>query len=324
MTFRARHLSCLLVILLTVCLSATACSSREGSSGSPAPAREAATTTGPGASPGEAVAAEKTPSRDTVAPAAGAQGLDARSAQAAQSYDAGKTADAERAWTAILKENPAHVGALVGLAQIRLDRDDLDGASEAIERALKANPQSVPAIKTKVAVLLARDKTQEAVTLARSSLKIDPKSPALQQALGDAERAFGDDPKAIEAYRRVVGLNPGGAVGWTKLGEALAANGDAREAQTTLLHALELNPESYAGYRALARLQYDEGHPDQAADAWSHAVRLQPARGEAHEGLAEALLASKKTSEARREAEEARRLGRNVDALLAKINAAAK
>jgi len=90
-------------------------------------------------------------------------------------------------------------------------------------------------------------------------------------------------------------------------------------------HALARHRHPFEHHRYQAEAEpYDEGHPDQAADTWSHAVRLQPARGEAHEGLAEALLAAKRPAEARREAEEARRLGRNVDALLAKINAAAK
>jgi cytochrome c-type biogenesis protein CcmH/NrfG len=74
----------------------------------------------------------------------------------------------------------------------------------------------------------------------------------------------------------------------------------------------------------LARLYYDDGHPDKAVGAWEQALRLQPERGEAHEGMAEALLAAGRPAEARRHAEQARRLGRPVDALLRNIDRATK
>ncbi len=55
---------------------------------------------------------------------------------------------------------------------------------------------------------------------------------------------------------------------------------------------------------------------------WERALRLQPDRGEAHEGIAEALLAAKRPAEARRHAEEALRRGRDVHALIQKIDRA--
>jgi cytochrome c-type biogenesis protein CcmH/NrfG len=69
-------------------------------------------------------------------------------------------------------------------------------------------------------------------------------------------------------------------------------------------------------------MHYNEGHPDKAVEAWGQALKLQPDRGEAHEGLAEALLATKRPADARLEAEQAKHLGRNVDALLMKIDSA--
>jgi len=56
--------------------------------------------------------------------------------------------------------------------------------------------------------------------------------------------------------------------------------------------------------------------------AWERALRLQPDRGEAREGIAEALLAAKRPAEARRHAEEALRRGRGVHALIQKIDRA--
>jgi superkiller protein 3 len=245
--------------------------------------------------------------------------IEARALLGATLYDGGKSAEAERVYRELLERHPGHVGSLVGLAQILMDRDDLDGAGAAIERALKTNPESIPALQKKIALLLARDQAAEAVSLAETSQHLDANSAALQAALGDAQRSFGDLPKAIAAYRKAVGLNPGWAPGWTRLGEALAENGDDAEAQAALAKALVCNPESYPAYRALARLYFDNGQPEQAVGAWERALRLQPDRGEAHEGMAEALLAARRPAEARGHAEEAQRLGRDVHALLQKI-----
>jgi tetratricopeptide (TPR) repeat protein len=250
------------------------------------------------------------------------EAIEARALLGAELYDGGRSAKAERVYRELLKQHPEHVGALVGLAQILIDRDDLDGAGAVIERALKANPESIPALQMKIAWLLGRDQAAEAVSQAESALRRAANSAALQGALGDAQRSYGDLPKAIEAYRKVVGLNPEWAPGWTRLGESLAQNGDAAEAQAALTRALERNPESYPAYRALARLYFDNGQPEQAVGAWERALHLQPDRGEAHEGMAEALLAARRPAEARRYAEEAQRRGRDVHALLQKIDRA--
>src|SRR5688572_1759941 len=63
--------------------------------------------------------------------------VEAEAARAAELYDSGRSADAERAYREILQQHPEHVGSLVGLAQILLDREDLDGAGAVVERALK-------------------------------------------------------------------------------------------------------------------------------------------------------------------------------------------
>jgi tetratricopeptide (TPR) repeat protein len=248
--------------------------------------------------------------------------IEARALLGAELYDGGKSAEAERVYKELLAQHPDHVGALVGLAQILMDRDDLDGAGAALDRALRANPESIPALQKKVAWLVARDQPAEAVSLAGKGLRLDANSSALQAALGDAERAYGDLPKAIAAYRKAVALKPDWAPGWTHLGESLAENGDAAEAQTALAKALALNPESYPAYRALARLYFDNGQPEQAVAAWERALRVQPDRAEAHEEIAEALLAARRPADARRHAEEAQRRGRDVKALLQKIDRA--
>ena len=131
------------------------------------------------------------------------EAIETRALLGAELYDGGKSAEAERVYKDLLKQHPEHVASLVGLAQILIDRDDLDGAGPLIDRALKANPESIPALQRRVALLLARDQAAEAVSVAQTALRLDAKSAALQAALGDAQRAFGDLPKAIAAHEGI-------------------------------------------------------------------------------------------------------------------------
>jgi tetratricopeptide (TPR) repeat protein len=60
-------------------------------------------------------------------------------------YRTGKTADAERTFNAVVKENPKDAGALFFLGQIAFDRKDLDAAIASLNRATLADARSVSA-----------------------------------------------------------------------------------------------------------------------------------------------------------------------------------
>jgi len=90
------------------------------------------------------------------------EAIEARALLGAELYDGGKSAEAERVYRELLARNPEHVSSLVALAQILIDRDDLEWRRCLIERALKANPNSIPALQKKIALLVARDQAAEA------------------------------------------------------------------------------------------------------------------------------------------------------------------
>jgi tetratricopeptide (TPR) repeat protein len=60
-------------------------------------------------------------------------------------YRTGKTAEAERTFNAIVKDNPKDGGALFFLGQIAFERNDFDAAIAALNRATLADPRSVSA-----------------------------------------------------------------------------------------------------------------------------------------------------------------------------------
>src|SRR5262245_53235067 len=85
---RAFRLACTLIALLPACTG-------QGETGQSAK---------PAAAPGTKASSAPKP-----------DGIEGRALRAAELYDAGKSADAERAYREILSENPEHVGSLVGL-----------------------------------------------------------------------------------------------------------------------------------------------------------------------------------------------------------------
>lgn len=60
-------------------------------------------------------------------------------------YRTGKTAEAERTFNAIVKENPKDAAALFYLGQIAVERNDLDVAIAALNRATMSDARFVPA-----------------------------------------------------------------------------------------------------------------------------------------------------------------------------------
>lgn len=65
--------------------------------------------------------------------------------RAVAEYRTGKTAEAERTFNGIVKENPKDAAALYHLGQIAFDRKDLDTAIASLNRATLADARSVPA-----------------------------------------------------------------------------------------------------------------------------------------------------------------------------------
>ena len=104
-----------------------------------------------------------------------------------------------------------------------------------------------------------------------------------------------------------------------RIGELRVVEGD-RVSKDQVLAVLQ--PDELREERAFYQFSA-AGLSSQVAESEA-ALRLQPERAEAHQGLAEALLAAKRPAEARPHAEAAKRLGRDVQALLKQIDAASK
>jgi tetratricopeptide (TPR) repeat protein len=109
------------------------------------------------------------PGQDTQAPE-----RDADLAAADQLFRAGKFAEAEASYQALLKNDPKLVPAQVGLIRAMLGQQKIDEALDAVNAALAAQPNSAALLAAKGDVQFRRGETSDAETSYDAAMELDP------------------------------------------------------------------------------------------------------------------------------------------------------
>ncbi|WP_236783917.1 tetratricopeptide repeat protein [Azospirillum humicireducens] len=178
-----------------------------------------------------------------------------RLAQAVAHHQAGRLAEAERGYRAVLSVDPRHADALhlLGVLSLQSGR-----AAEAVDLIGKA--------------------------LERAKGVAD-----YWDNLGSALIACGRAAEAAKAHRTAAALDPGGAQRRHNLGNALAALGRHGEAERAFMLALALKPDYAKAWYNLGNSRAAGHRHADAAVALDRAVRLSPGMVEAHNNLGDAL-----------------------------------
>ncbi len=171
-------------------------------------------------------------------------------------YRARRTGTAVAGFSAALRAEPNHPGALAGLALARLDRGNL---------------------KLAAADLLRFDK------LAREQPKnISPRDQAMAEfARSEILRSAGEDAKATGAYEQAVRLDPSNADFPFGLGRWLLEQDRAKEAIEPLQKAVDMEPYRWAFLVELAEAKMRNGQYDEAKKAIDDALAKAPNDSEA-------------------------------------------
>ncbi len=162
--------------------------------------------------------------------------------------------EARAAFEDVLKRNPRHPVALLGLA--RTDR--FDGKPNALERvreSLEVNPHLVPARVFLAGLLGELEEYDQAVAEVDRALDVNPNSlDAL--ATSAAIRFLSDDRRGVDAaVNRALALNPRYAELYNTLADVSAKNRRYAEAVTFAKRAVELDPKSWRGFVLLGMNQ---------------------------------------------------------------------
>ena len=173
-------------------------------------------------------------------------------ADAVALFQAGRYAEAESAFRAILAKNPRQAHALHALGVIAMQ-----------------SPQRL----------------DEAVELLRRANKAEPGAFSILYNLGSALRRAGHLVEALTAFRRAVSLNMRSAEAHLGLANTLREMGDLKRARESLSTALKVNSTLMAARYSLALVDLAEGDLAAARKAATRALEIRPVLAEAQYAL---------------------------------------
>lgn len=217
-------------------------------------------------------------------------GVESDLAKAQRLEEAGKIAEAEGAYRAILQRAPQDVAALnlLGLLCHRQGRHA--EAADLIGHALTLQPDDAEALGNLGAVKIAFGDRPAAIASFRRAAELAPDhAPALRNlAVSLLENR--EVEEAAKIFERIAHANPRDPAGWNAVGAARYRLGDLAGAEGALREALRLDPRHAGAWCNLGAVQNDLGRDDGAIASFSKAIAIDPGHMDAHVYRGAALL----------------------------------
>lgn len=197
------------------------------------------------------------------------------------------------------------IPSLVGLANARLIRRDLDEAAAIIESIREIDPDArmLPALTGRLADH--RGDTAVAERLLREAVRRDPADSRSHARLGHVLERKGDLAGALAHYRAAVTADPDNAEALSYLGNALRMRGDLEAAEAAYRAAVRTDPRYPGAYNNLGLMLQARGRLDEAAALYRKGLEQAPASALLHNSLAAVLIQSGDPAGADREVERA-------------------
>ncbi|HEX3064522.1 MAG TPA: tetratricopeptide repeat protein [Dongiaceae bacterium] len=201
---------------------------------------------------------------------------DSRIATALQHQQAGRLAEAERIYRAILAEQPQDGRAWHYLGMVAHLRGQHGEAAQSLERAMQLQPPDSELLAHRALVEHARGDVGRAIDLLDQALRIDPRNGEALTNLGIFAAARGDAPAALGALARAAALNPASAKAELRLANALRQFNRPAEAMDAAARALQKDPNNARVLDLLAQLRRDGGEFDNAIALHRRAIAIDP------------------------------------------------
>lgn len=163
--------------------------------------------------------------------------------------------DAEVAFREVLKKDPNHIHALVGLATIATDAGAIDDAEKLLRHGLKFAPNMDPLWRGMARVHSQHADYEAAVAAAERAVELAPGTPDCWTMLGTVQ-AWGLNPKAAKcAFEKSLALNPKQPRVLLSLGHVLKTIGDRKASEEAYRRAVKMDPLMGEAYWSLADLK---------------------------------------------------------------------
>jgi tetratricopeptide (TPR) repeat protein len=203
---------------------------------------------------------------------------------------AGDFKEAERSFSAALKEAPAFYPAEAGLGYVSLAKKDAKTAVTHFDRAIAADPAYAPALAGRGEALLAQGMREPALASFEAAARADPQLAALAgrievlrlRGLQDdvaVARKAADSGKLAEAhaaYLQALAASPDSPFLYRELAAVEKREGKLTEALAHALKAAELEPSEPRTFVLLGEIYEAQDNIAKAMDAYESALALEP------------------------------------------------
>jgi protein O-GlcNAc transferase len=213
-------------------------------------------------------------------------------------HQAGRLAEAERAYQSVLADDPQNFDALHLLGVIAQQRGDHQTAITSILRALEVNEANAAAQNNLGTALRATGRFDEAVVCFHKALALQPDYFDANLNLCATLVSRGSLDEAIACYERLLASRPDYAEGHLRVGLALRDVGRLDAAEAHFRDAVMLAPDSAAANVNLGNLLNEQGEPAAALPLYERAIAIDPNMAEAHLNLGNALKALNRIEDA--------------------------
>lgn len=176
-----------------------------------------------------------------------------------------RPAEARKHFENILKAQPAHLKAMLALAELsRLTQDEKSYVNW-LTKAAAANTQAIEPRILMARYLLAKGEAPQATALAREAANLQPNHPAVLDMLGNTQFASKDFQNAQATYRKFVDLYPDKIEPRLKLAQTQVALKRPEEGRKTLQEALRLKPDQITVQYMLGNIEIMTARYDDAS-----------------------------------------------------------
>jgi len=227
---------------------------------------------------------------------------------------------AKHAFLATLDKTPAHVGAMVGLAEIALKQKSPKVTEQYIQQALEVAPKNALIHQLWGRHLTQQGRLEEAEAAYQRSIELEPKLLRLHLELGDFYLQRSNQPdKAITAYQAALALQASHAGAHFGLGSALANTGKIDQAVLEFQEAGQLAPDNPLPFFALGRIHMTRKQLDDARKFFDKAILAQPKFVQAFMARGDVSILQAQDAKALEDYEAARTLAPRIPGLHVKI-----
>jgi serine/threonine-protein kinase len=199
-------------------------------------------------------------------------------------YDkSGNLERAQQQFEEAIRYDPQFALAYAGLADVQLrvyrqrrEKEGLDAARTAAERALALNPELATAHTTFGAVLAESGQSDAAVVELDKAIEVDPRDPAAYRELAAVYAATKRQDRAEDTYKKAVHARPGDWRSYSYLATFYYAQQRYADAERLFRKVIDLVPDNHLGYRNLGGLLTVLGRYDEAEKLLLKAQSLNP------------------------------------------------